>query len=312
MTRTSIGAHPMPESGRRLLSPNAAQARKQALACLRENSSECQGQVHVNLFFDGTGNNRGWNGVFVSNPPKTRGTQTQRARNGHSNVARLWEASFDEPENGLFRIYIPGVGTPFPEVGDNSQDGSALGAGAALYGADRIHWAIIEIINAVHRYLTGARLIELEQARVLANEMSRTRLFEGHLRRNMLGAVARRLENVVKNHQRRVRSLNISVFGFSRGAAQARAFAHRLFEVAQVWGSGCGHNIGGVPMTLDFMGIFDTVASVGLAGMSRIADGKMDWADGEMMSIHPEVRQCVHFAALHEQRIKIAQKADWA
>ena len=303
MTRTSTGAHPMPESGKRPLTPQAAQARQKILACLRRKGSECQGQIHVNLFFDGTGNNRGWNGVFVNNPPKSRSTRTQLARNGHSNVARLYDASFDEPESGLFSFYIPGVGTPFPEVGDNSQDGSALGAGAALYGADRIHWAIIEVINAVHRYLTGSRLIELDQARVLANEMSRTRLFEGHLRRSMLGAVARRLENVVKNHQRRVRSLKISVFGFSRGAAQARAFAHRLFEIAQVWGSGCGHNIGGVPMTLDFMGLFDTVASVGLAGMSRIADGKMDWADGEMMSIHPEVRQCVHFVALHEQRI---------
>lgn len=303
MTRTSTGAHPLPESGRRALSPKAAQARQKALACLRENSSECQGQIHVNLFFDGTGNNRGWNGVFVNNPPKSRSTRTQLARNGHSNVARLYDASFDEPENGLFSVYIPGVGTPFPEVGDTNQEGSARGAGAALYGADRIHWAIIETINAVHRYLTGARLVELDQARTLINEMSKTRLLEGQLRRSMLGTIARRLENVVKNHQRRVRSLNISVFGFSRGAAQARAFAHRLFEIAQVWGSGCGHNIGGVPMTLNFMGIFDTVASVGVAGMSRITDGKMSWADGEMMSIHPEVRKCVHFVALHEQRI---------
>lgn len=303
MTRTSTGAQPMPEDGRRPLSQKAAQARQKMLACLREKSSECQGQIHVNLFFDGTGNNRDWNGVFVNNPPKTRSTQTQTARNGHSNVARLYDAAFHEPENGLFKIYVPGVGTPFPEVGDNSQEGSARGAGAALYGADRIHWAIIEVINAVHIYLAGARLIELDHARVLANEMSRTRPFEGHLRRTMLGAIARRLESVVKNHQRRVRSLSISVFGFSRGAAQARAFAHRLFEIVQVWGSGCGHNIGGVPMTLNFMGIFDTVASVGVAGMSRVADGKMGWADGEMMSIHPEVRQCVHFVALHEQRI---------
>ena len=304
MTRTSTGAPPMPKNGRRALSPNAAQNRQRILECLRKKGSECQGQIFVNLFFDGTGNNRDWNGVFIDNPRKTRSTQTQFDRNGHSNVARLFDASFDEPRNGLFRFYAPGVGTPFPEIGDENQDGSMLGAGAALYGADRIHWAIIEVINAVHRYLTGARLVELDIAKTLIREMSRTRPFEGHVRRSLLSGIARNLERAVKKDpQRKVRSLDIAVFGFSRGAAQARAFAHRLFEIAQVWGSGCGHNIGGVPMRLNFMGLFETVASVGVAGISRVADGKMDWADGEMMSIHPEVRRCVHFVALHEQRI---------
>lgn len=56
-------------------------------------------------------------------------------------------------------------------------------------------------------------------------------------------------------------------------------------------------------MQLNFMGIFDTVASVGVAASSRLWKGKMNWAEGEMMSIHPEVKKCVHFAALHEQRI---------
>lgn len=303
MTPTT-GAQPMPENGQRSLSPSAAQARQKALACLRAKSSECQGQLHVNIFFDGTGNNRDWNGVFVNNPPKTRSLHTQLVRNGHSNVARLYDASHHEPENGLFSIYIPGVGTPFPDVNDNSQEGSSLGAGAALYGADRIHWAILQIMNAVHQYLTRAPLLDRATTTRLANEMSTTQLvLENYMRGIAMDAVARRLENVVKNHQRKVRSLKVSVFGFSRGAAQARAFAHRLFDVAKAWGSGCGHNIGGVPMTLNFMGIFDTVASVGVAGISRVVDGKMDWAKGEMMSIHPEVRQCVHFAALHEQRI---------
>lgn len=303
MTRAATGASPMPPTGQRALTGAQAQKRAAAMACLKEKSSECQGQICVNVFFDGTGNNRDWNGTFVTNPPKTRSTQTQLQRNGHSNVARLYDARVDDSGNGLFNVYIPGVGTPFPEVGDTNQEGSSLGAGAAQYGADRIHWAIIQVINAVNEYLTGAELISREHAKLLANEMSKTRLGEGYLRRKMLGAIATRLEGVVKGHQRKVKSLNISVFGFSRGAAQARAFVHRLYEVAEAWGSGCGHNIGGVPMTVGFMGIFDTVASVGLASMSRITEGKMAWADGEMMSIHPEVRKCIHFAALHEQRI---------
>lgn len=301
MTRTATGALPIPSDGIRHLTGAEAQRRAQALACLRDKSSECQGQVHVNIFFDGTGNNRDWRGTFVSG--KTRSTQTQLVRNGHSNVARLYDVRLNEEQNGFFNYYVPGVGTPFPDVGDNSQEGDMRGGGAALYGADRIHWAILQVFNAVHRYLTSGLLIQPDEAKALANAMSRTRLLEGPLRRSLLTSIARRLENVVKNHQRRVKSVNISVFGFSRGAAQARAFVHRLYEIAEVWGSGCGYNVAGVPMQLSFLGIFDTVASVGLAGISRVSDGKWDWAAGEMMSIHPEVRQCVHFAALHEQRI---------
>lgn len=114
---------------------------------------------------------------------------------------------------------------------------------------------------------------------------------------------AAQLEKMVKGGQQRVKSVHVSVFGFSRGAAQARAFLHRLYKFTDAWGSGCGHSIAGVPLYVNFLGIFDTVASVGLASMSRASDGKWNWASGELMSIHPEAKQSVHFAALHEQRI---------
>ncbi|MBA8680759.1 DUF2235 domain-containing protein [Stenotrophomonas tumulicola] len=292
----------MPADGMRRLTGPEAQRRAQALACLRDKSSECQGQVHVNIYFDGTGNNRLWPGTFVSG--KTRSTETQLARNGHSNVARLYDARLNEEASGFFNYYIPGVGTPFPDVGDDSQEGDMLGGGAALYGADRIHWAILQVFNAVNRHLAGVDLLGRDQVKLLVTAMSKTRLFEGALRRTLLTMAAQRLEAAVKSDpQRKVKSVNISVFGFSRGSAQARAFVHRLYEIAEIWGSGCGYNVAGIPMQLSFLGIFDTVASVGLAGMSRVSQGKWDWASGEMMSIHPEVKQCVHFAALHEQRI---------
>ncbi|WP_343203064.1 MULTISPECIES: T6SS phospholipase effector Tle1-like catalytic domain-containing protein [Stenotrophomonas maltophilia group] len=215
----------------------------------------------------------------------------------------MYDASLAEPENGFFSVYVPGVGTPFSEVGDTNQDGDTLGGGAARYGADRIHWAILQVINSVHQYLKSNDLITPAEAKILVGSMSETRLLEGMARRAMLTGIAQRLERVVKSHQRRVTSVHVSVFGFSRGAAQARAFVHRLYETAEAWGSGCGYNIAGVPLYLNFMGIFDTVASVGVAAMSRVSKGKWDWAAGDMMSIHPEARQCVHFAALHEQRI---------
>ncbi|AKO01573.1 hypothetical protein BRM22_24285 [Xanthomonas oryzae pv. oryzae] len=64
MTFYPTGALPMPHDGQRRLTPSEAQRRAEAMACLRDKSSECQGQVHVNLFFDGTGNNWKWEGTF--------------------------------------------------------------------------------------------------------------------------------------------------------------------------------------------------------------------------------------------------------
>jgi len=302
MASYPTGAQPMPTNGLRELTGPEATARAKAMACLRDKFSECQGQVHVNLFFDGTGNNWNWKGTFVEK--KTDSTQTQEARNGHSNVARLWRASFQETDNGLFSYYIPGVGTPFPDVGDTNPRGSMLGGASALYGAERINWAIIQVFNSIHRYLMNdAVLIDQNTALILVKEMSKVSLVEGFKRQTFLTAAAKKLENIVKNHQRRLKSLNIAVFGFSRGAAEARAFVHWLYEIVEPWGSGCGYNLAGVPMNLTFLGLFDTVASVGMAAMFRISEGKLSWADGEMMSIHPEVKKCVHFVALHEQRM---------
>lgn len=103
--------------------------------------------------------------------------------------------------------------------------------------------------------------------------------------------------------RKKVLEINVSVFGFSRGAAQARAFVHWLFEIARYNNWDCTRQLAGRPLRVKFMGIFDTVASVGVTSMSRFTEGKMAWADGEMMSVARDVERCVHFVALHEQRI---------
>lgn len=299
--RTATGAQSMPAGGFRSLTGPEAQRRAKGMACLREKGSECQGQVHVNIFFDGTGNNKDWAGTYVQG--KRRSEQTQRERNGHSNVARLYEASLREVSSGIFNYYIPGVGTPFPHIGDSSKEGDMLGGAAAKYGAERINWAILQVFNSIHRYINGTPLIPLHKMEIAAKEMFFMAPVQSVIRKVKFEREAAQLEKVVKGGQKRVKSVHISVFGFSRGAAQARAFLHRLYKFTDAWGSGCGHSIAGVPLYVNFLGIFDTVASVGLASMSRASDGKWNWASGELMSIHPEAKQSVHFAALHEQRI---------
>src|SRR5690606_13112585 len=85
-----------------------------------------------------------------------------------------------------------------------------------------------------------------------------------------------------------------------RGAAQARVFCNWLLQLMPD-GKLCG-----VPATIRFLGIFDTVASVGLPTSTSLVgnwtDGHLDWASAESLRIAPEVKNCVHYIAMHENR----------
>jgi hypothetical protein len=294
----------MPDEGKRELTPREISARARAMSCIRTRHTECQGQVYVNLFFDGTNNNQDWPGPFDEGQASA---QTQQARNAHSNVARLYNASLDEPTNGFFRYYIPGVGTPFDKIGDvgaslnltsqgrvvSTTQGHALGAAVARYGERRIYWAIIQVLNSVYRYITSGTPF-------INNNDARTLLLRWDAPQSINKLVAA-LERVVQSAQLKLRTINVSVFGFSRGAAEARACVNWLYAQAQSTGS--GYTLAGAPLQVLFLGLFDTVASVGLTSMSRVANGRFSWASDDLMSIHPDVKKCVHFVALHEQRI---------
>ncbi|GFZ98781.1 T6SS phospholipase effector Tle1-like catalytic domain-containing protein [Dyella caseinilytica] len=287
---------PMPADGFRKLTPRETMQRARALTCINsKESSECQGQVYASLFFDGTGNNKDWN------EPGLNGTQTACGK--HSNVARLFNSSIDDLENGFFPFYIPGLGTPWDKIGDDTEwltDWAGMGAG--YMGADRINWGITRVYNALHAYLTGTVLFDDSEAKLIVNNMSSSLsnlLFETPYRRRALRNWEKELATVVKNSQRKVTQINVAVFGFSRGAAEARVFANWLCELLKQ--DDGGYFLAGVPLRLYFMGLFDTVASVGSPSAIPGFDGHMAWADGNM-HIHPAVEQCVHFIALHEQR----------
>ncbi|MEV5456626.1 DUF2235 domain-containing protein, partial [Streptomyces sp. NPDC052535] len=100
----------------------------------------------------------------------------------------------------------------------------------------------------------------------------------------------------------RVDRIRISVFGFSRGATEARVFCNWL-------GDACDPGPGplrlcGIPVQIDFMGLFDTVASVGAAQsfFESVFDGHGGWASAEDLRIPADVRRCVHMVAAHEVR----------
>lgn len=295
---------PAPLDGKRQLTGRESALRAKAMACIRSpKATHCQGQVHASLFFDGTGNNDRW--------VEDGHNQSQRARNKHSNVARLFDAHLGEPENGFFRYYMPGVGTPFKEVGDTSSiEYGVAGMGCGYKGADRINFGIISIFNAVHQYLTRTPLLSPSETGSFAAAMSRDALgpitVEGAMRWTGLTALEDQLAAVVKGHQRKVTQINVSIFGFSRGAAEARACAFWLAQICER--SGGSLSLAGVPLRIGFMGIFDTVASVGLGDALPLTDGHMAWANGTQ-AIHPAVEDCAHFIALHEQRASFPLEA---
>jgi hypothetical protein len=89
----------------------------------------------------------------------------------------------------------------------------------------------------------------------------------------------------------------IDVFGFSRGAAQARAFCNWIDPLFE------GDRLAGVTTRIRFLGLFDTVASVGIAtSITAFTDGHQSWGDAPYLVIPPRVRHCEHYVAMHENR----------
>lgn len=109
-----------------------------------------------------------------------------------------------------------------------------------------------------------------------------------------------------------IERIRVSVFGFSRGAASARVFVNWLGNACDPPQGITTFNprgdgvlrLAGIPVEVDFMGLFDTVASAGLAqGVHENAwDGHGAWARKKDMKIPLHVSRCVHMVAAHEVR----------
>ncbi len=258
--------------------------------------SSCQQSLYVSVFFDGTGNNR----------------EADLPTLEHSNVARMFRAHRDEPERGIHRLYVPGIGTLFEEIGDKGKGPIPVvdhHNGMGGMGQDRLDWAFNQL----------KKRIQLAEARA-------------------------------QNPTNKISLIRLAVFGFSRGATLARAFIRDLFDAEKGFTFLNGDELrwkqGRYPLQVEFMGLWDTVASVGSPmssnnvralrserraawknvgrevfswkGAERLravdlafgtpgadpapgsSDGHGAWADG--LAIPPQVRRCVHFIAGHEVR----------
>jgi len=290
---TTTSPSPFPEAGRRKLSAKETMQRTKALACSlpKDNTPSCSGQVFVGIFFDGTGNN-------LDDDYKNLPVEQRK----HSNVVRLFHTFRSDPLKGYLSVYVPGVGTQFSKIGDkNSYLFANRGAAAGEKGGHRIIWGLLQLLNAPHQYVSNlALLITDAKAKTICNTLAGPGSLDTQ-RRTVLRYWQGELASVLKASKPAVEQINLSVFGFSRGAAEARVFVNWLFEVCKQEKG--GWTFAGVPIRLQFLGIFDTVASVGLANLldNGTLAGHQGWADNTL-EIHPAVEQCVHYVAGHEVR----------
>jgi len=109
-------------------------------------------------------------------------------------------------------------------------------------------------------------------------------------------ACAQIKEKMALNPKPKITDIFIDVYGFSRGATTARTFCNWLLELFD------GGTLCGAPAKIRFLGLFDTVASVGVPASSGLAHGHLSWADAPWLRVSDKVENCVHYVAMHENR----------
>lgn len=237
-------------------------------------AQDCSDVLNISIFFDGTGNNKD------ADEPLLR----------WSNPTRLWRAAQMQsgPERNNFVFYIAGVGTKYNGTSttnwgkaDAFVEDKALGMGFGAGGTRRTNLGQNNVNAALRKALmqNASRLNAVTKA--YAEKATDAKLSD----------ISRTLAPY-----RLIRVINLSVFGFSRGAALARAFVNEFLKQCKIIDEKnieFNHH----PVNIRFLGLFDTVASFGLPAIN--ADNPFD----EKNLVVPDVVQrCVHYVAAHELR----------
>jgi hypothetical protein len=164
---------------------------------------ECIQEIHVGIFFDGTNNN-----MLRDKPVQA-----------HSNIVSLYDAHREDRKT-YFRYYIPGVGTAFEEIGEREE--SSGGKTFAKGGEARIHWAMLQVYNAVCRSLTEFDLLDQDDMKTIVTEQLSTFLRLPGSDRGMkqfFTALNKQLLKGINGKRPRITKLNLSV---SHGAQRKR------------------------------------------------------------------------------------------
>ena len=234
----------------------------------------CSDVVNISIFFDGTGNNK----------------DADTVEKKWSNPARMWQAAqlLVGEVTPNYTIYVSGVGTPFNGAATNWMDeklmkleDTATGGLAGGGGSRRTEHGKNNVNDALREVLTrSAKKLNLSLKPYVAlgkpeNLSGLAAALEGH------GLIT---------------IINLSIFGFSRGAALARVFSNEMLKLCVTDKSGVVR-YEGAPIRFQFMGLFDTVASFGVPSLN------VDAALDERNLVVPyDVERCVHYVAAQELR----------
>lgn len=289
----------MPDGGRLQLS-QSEDAFKLGSLRMHDETRSCQQTLQISLFFDGTNNNDA-----ADNPLRDSNNRT------HTNVARLFNVAHEDIDNGIYKFYIAGVGTPLPEIGEKTylQMGKAMAKGFN----SRCVLGYVRVLNAVYRSIAPDRTLALippAKAKTLCDAAANGDMSGFDEPLQTLG-VTHKLAVDADHPPGTIRKIWINVIGFSRGAAGARAFVHKLVNNWAPRGNLAKKFDGkyALPYQVNFLGLFDTVASVGPPDSTRATvdigsfDGHFAFANDGAMRIPDSVRYCVHAFSIHEQRM---------
>ena len=270
--------------------------------------------ITMGVFFDGTKNNKynidfgdnikkGWR--YLTSKVKT----TDSYESSYSNVAKLWDMYYVNNKgnaDSIAKVYIEGPGTSSPERDWNSKFKDEEGFVSSKEGDS-----------------TGGSAFGNGQTGVNAKVERACDL------------ICQKLSSLIRDNTITLGTLTLDVFGFSRGAAEARCFVNCIEkdkrQIANVskripmnsWGASyykivtsdeirkykvCLRNklperFKKIKIKVRFMGIFDTVSSFSPEGLSSLdfTNDVKELALNIPKSM-PSVEEIVHFVAADEYR----------
>jgi hypothetical protein len=310
----------------------------------------CKTNLFFGFFFDGTKNNyvQAEKGLNHSNVARLYDCYPGRSVPGVLPVTADWQYKPSDFTH-FFKTYIPGVASPFKEVNDSGEN-LELTRGAAMgyRGEARIIWALIQAINNVHRYFYKAPIVSASETAKLVGMLDLSVACRRAMRpdaisdphndaaralkrtRDEFEKILRRLHAAVSAHWPDkktgrpgkidpgiVKTIHVSIFGFSRGATQARAFANWLIEScglnARFSGRDDAMALGGFRLKGDFFGLFDTVAvgtrnSFGDSWLGRLFSDHVRWAGSRVIC----ARKTFFWSSSDTQLLPLAFLDRWA
>nr|WP_315228801.1 DUF2235 domain-containing protein [uncultured Albidiferax sp.] len=239
---------------------------------------DCRDVIHISVFFDGTGNNKDADAVLKK----------------WANPARMWYSAdlYAQQSKNSYPIYISGLGTKFNDKATSATDALSIevedgapGLGVGTGGDRRLKLGKQRINDTLRSALLTRAAVAGGKASAYATK-----------------GQAQGFEDVNKalGKHRLIKMINVSIFGFSRGAALARAFANH-------WIWDCEEDHGqlvyeGYPIRFVMMGLYDTVASFGLPGKNLSNAVAYGGLKGRDLVANHHIERVVHYVAGHELR----------